>query len=134
MPLPDGMADLAVLLIGVTIPDGAAAPTALHHDVTFVGGAVARGGVATVSTDSPVLIAPPLRADLVAVADGTILDTRDGIPDSSPVGSCVIPMTSENALGNHVVLDVRDEHRYFAVYAHLVPGSVRVRLGDRVAA
>ncbi|MEI6226766.1 MAG: M23 family metallopeptidase, partial [Deltaproteobacteria bacterium] len=73
-------------------------------------------------------------ADLVAAADGTIQDARDGVPDNTPVGAYVVPMTSENAFGNYVVLDVGNRHQAFAVYAHLVPGSLRVKTGDAVVA
>jgi murein DD-endopeptidase MepM/ murein hydrolase activator NlpD len=39
-------------------------------------------------------------------------------------------VTAANADGNSVVLDLGDGH--FALYAHFQPGSLRVRLGERV--
>ncbi len=66
------------------------------------------------------------------MADGTIVDARDGIPDDTPTGSYVIPITSGTAAGNCVVLDIGDRHGTFAFYVHLVPGSLRVKIGDRV--
>jgi murein DD-endopeptidase len=196
IPAREGQAYLACLLIGLTIPDGAVVPTALHHEVTFADGTATQGGVATVSTDAPLQIAAPVRgdrwyvgngptvepvyhrngmqeaggrfygperfavdwvrlgtdgrayqgegltpaewvchgADVVAVADGTILDARDGLPDNSPVGSYLLPMTMQNVQGNYVVLDIRGEHTHFALYAHFAPGSLQVRAGDRVTA
>lgn len=40
------------------------------------------------------------------------------------------PLTLENADGNHVILDLGDGR--YAFYAHLRPGTVAVRTGDRV--
>ncbi len=39
-------------------------------------------------------------------------------------------MTLENADGNHIVLDLGDGS--YAFYAHLEPGSITVKAGDRV--
>ena len=39
-------------------------------------------------------------------------------------------MTLETAAGNHVILSLRNGH--YAFYAHLQPGSIRVKPGDRV--
>jgi murein DD-endopeptidase MepM/ murein hydrolase activator NlpD len=41
-----------------------------------------------------------------------------------------VPITLETVGGNHVILDVGGG--YYAFYAHLVPGSVKVKVGDRV--
>jgi len=41
-----------------------------------------------------------------------------------------VPITLETIGGNHVVLDLG--HRRFAFYAHLQPGSLKVKVGDRV--
>ena len=64
-----------------------------------------------------------------AVADGTVISARDGEPDQVP-GALPEGLTAETAGGNAVVLDIGDGR--FAFYAHLKPGSVRVRAGDRV--
>jgi murein DD-endopeptidase MepM/ murein hydrolase activator NlpD len=70
-------------------------------------------------------------ANVVAVADGTIVDTHDGIPENvpDPVARAV-PITPETIGGNYIVLDVGD-HNY-AFFAHLQPHSLKVRRGDRV--
>jgi len=39
-------------------------------------------------------------------------------------------MTLETAAGNHVILSLRNGH--YAFYAHLQPGSIRIKPGDRV--
>jgi hypothetical protein len=69
-----------------------------------------------------------------AVGDGTIVAARDGMPDNypGPVEDFrrAVPLTFETAFGNMIVLDLGGEQ--FAHYGHLQPGSVRVKIGDRV--
>ncbi|HMD39674.1 MAG TPA: M23 family metallopeptidase [Candidatus Acidoferrum sp.] len=69
--------------------------------------------------------------DAVAVADGVVTETKDGIPENIPgANSRAVPITLETVGGNHVILDIGGGH--FAFYAHLQPGSLRVKLGDKV--
>jgi murein DD-endopeptidase len=66
-----------------------------------------------------------------AVADGVVTETKDGIPENVPgIDSRAVPITLETVGGNHVILDIGGGH--FAFYAHLQPGSLRVKLGDKV--
>lgn len=69
-----------------------------------------------------------------AVADGTVTSAKDGFPDNiprTPKGfDTALPITMDNIAGNTVTLDLGDG--LFALYAHLAPGSVQVRTGDRV--
>jgi murein DD-endopeptidase MepM/ murein hydrolase activator NlpD len=65
-----------------------------------------------------------------AVADGTITETKDGIPENVPGDSRAVEITLETAAGNHVIEQI-GAHAY-ATYAHLQPGSLRVKLGDHV--
>ena len=44
--------------------------------------------------------------------------------------SRAVPITLETVGGNHVILDIGNGH--YAFYAHLQPGSLRVKMGDRV--
>lgn len=69
---------------------------------------------------------------VLAVADGKVVDVRDGIPDNKPghVGAEALNLTLETIAGNIVVLDLG--HGEFAYYAHLKPGSPRVKVGQRV--
>ena len=68
---------------------------------------------------------------IVAVADGTVSATKDGIPDNLPLAkSRAAPITPETIAGNYVLLDLGGSH--FALFAHLQRGSVRVKTGDRV--
>lgn len=69
--------------------------------------------------------------EAVAVADGIVVATKDSIPENIPgPTSRAVPITLETVGGNHVILDI-GQGRY-AFYAHLQPGSLRVRTGDRV--
>jgi murein DD-endopeptidase len=69
--------------------------------------------------------------DALAVADGIVASVKDGIPENIPgPASRAVPITLETVGGNFVILDI-GQARY-AFYAHLKPGSLRVRPGDRV--
>ncbi len=68
-------------------------------------------------------------AEVLAVADGVVTAVVDGVPDNVP-GAPAQPVLDENLGGNYIILDL-DGGR-FALYAHLQPRSIRVRLGDRV--
>jgi murein DD-endopeptidase len=69
--------------------------------------------------------------DGIAVADGVVTSVKDGIPENVPgVMSRAVPITLETVGGNFVIIDI-GQGRY-AFYAHLKPGSLRVRLGERV--
>jgi murein DD-endopeptidase len=63
-----------------------------------------------------------------AVADGTITETKDGIPENVPGDSRAVEITLETVADNHVIERI-GSHAY-ATYAHMQPGSLRVRLGD----
>lgn len=65
---------------------------------------------------------------LLAVAAGTVVTAADGLPDQVP--NVTRPVDLATADGNHVIL--RLGPGVYAGYAHLQPGSVRVRRGDRV--
>ncbi|WNG38876.1 M23 family metallopeptidase [Archangium violaceum] len=72
--------------------------------------------------------------DVLAVAEGTVVSTVDGMPDNVPrtaAGfSTAVPVTMESVPGNRVVLDLGGGQ--FAYYAHLQAGSIAVKKGDRV--
>ena len=71
---------------------------------------------------------------VLAVGDGVVVSTRDGLPDNTPrtpAGfTTAVPITMETVAGNSIVLDLG--HGQFAYYAHLKAGSLRVKQGDRV--
>ena len=67
-------------------------------------------------------------ADVVAVADGTVAATLDGLPDNKP-GSRILPVESDTAAGNYIIIDLGGGR--FAFYGHLQPG-IRVKAGEKV--
>lgn len=69
--------------------------------------------------------------EALAVADGRVVATKDSIPENIPgPTSRAVPITLETVGGNHVILDIGGGR--YAFYAHLQPGSLRVRVGDQV--
>ena len=69
--------------------------------------------------------------DALAVADGQVVAVKDGIPENVPgVNSRAVPITMETVGGNHVIVDIG--RGKYAFYAHLRPGSIKVKVGDRV--
>ena len=68
-------------------------------------------------------------ADVLAVSDATVAALRNDMPEAARVSSR-LKHRQEDAAGNYVSLDLGGGR--FAVYEHLKPGSIRVRLGDRV--
>jgi hypothetical protein len=70
-------------------------------------------------------------AEIHSVADGVVTETKDGIPQNVPgENSRAVPITLEKVGGNHVIVDIGGGK--FAFYAHMQPGSLRVKVGDRV--
>lgn len=68
-------------------------------------------------------------ADVFAVADSTVVSVQDGKPDTTP-NVAMIPKTLSDFGGNQVMLEIAPN--VYAVYAHLQPGSLRVKVGDTV--
>jgi len=83
-------------------------------------------------------------AEVLAVGDGVVREVHDGVPENTP-GGCQRPMdpdaacerksavkmTAQKLTGNTVVLELGPQA--FLIYAHLQPGSITVKVGDRVA-
>ena len=73
---------------------------------------------------------------ILAVADGVVTATLDGqeanAPGVLPANSPVLgpKLTVKNVDGNHIVLKIGNNA--YAFYAHLLSGSLRVKVGDRV--
>jgi murein DD-endopeptidase MepM/ murein hydrolase activator NlpD len=69
--------------------------------------------------------------EVLAVADGVVVDTLNTLSDQVPPNlpePTSINLT--NVLGNNVILDMGNST--YALYAHLQPGSVTVKPGGRV--
>jgi murein DD-endopeptidase MepM/ murein hydrolase activator NlpD len=62
---------------------------------------------------------------ILATAPGTVVTAIDGVPDNEP-GS----MNPLCAVGNCLIINQGNNE--YAVYAHLKPGSLRVKRGDKV--
>ncbi len=69
------------------------------------------------------------KKEIYAVADGTVADAADGLPDSEAIYS-PLGVTVATAAGNYVIIDLGNKK--YACYAHMVNGSVRVKKGDVV--
>ena len=70
-------------------------------------------------------------ADILAVADGTVIATQKDLDNQKP-GTLPDPktITVENVDGNHVILDLGGG--VYAFYAHMQKDGVLVHLGDHV--
>jgi murein DD-endopeptidase MepM/ murein hydrolase activator NlpD len=70
-------------------------------------------------------------AEVLAVADATVARIKDGIPENTPGedpdGAFI---TDDAELGNYIILDLGGGNS--CLYAHLQPGTLRVKAGDRV--
>jgi murein DD-endopeptidase MepM/ murein hydrolase activator NlpD len=66
--------------------------------------------------------------ELLAVANGTVVDTRDGMPDNGIYK--VPPFSFATGPGNNVIIDIGNNK--YACYVHTIPGSIRVKKGDTV--
>ena len=72
-------------------------------------------------------------APILAAADGTVETAVDGMPEVPPGVTAADNPTLTDAssfAGNHVIIRMRPG--VFALYAHMITGSVRVKVGDRV--
>ncbi|MBS0416163.1 MAG: M23 family metallopeptidase [Proteobacteria bacterium] len=71
---------------------------------------------------------------VLAVANAQVIAVKDGIAENVPghfgTGKLAVPMSLDTICGNLVVLDLGGSE--FAGYYHLQPGSLRVKVGDRV--
>jgi hypothetical protein len=69
--------------------------------------------------------------EVLAVADGTVVATKDGIPENVPMSDTrAVPITLDTIVGNVVVVDIGNGR--YATFAHLIPKSLRVSVGAKV--
>src|SRR6202035_5703565 len=66
---------------------------------------------------------------VLAVADALVVSVIDGEPEQTP-GNYPNNIPLDKADGNCIILDLGN-HRY-ALYAHMQPGSIKVRSGEKV--
>ncbi|MGI9168855.1 MAG: M23 family metallopeptidase [Caulobacteraceae bacterium] len=67
---------------------------------------------------------------VIAVADATVSAAHNGVPENEPSDKRAVPITLETIGGNYLILDLGAGRHAF--YAHLQPGSQKVRVGDKV--
>lgn len=69
--------------------------------------------------------------NILAVADGTVVALKDDVPENVPHSNkLATPLSYETLPGNNIVLDVGGGK--YACYGHLIPGSLKVKLGQKV--
>lgn len=69
--------------------------------------------------------------EALAMGDGTVVKVVDGLPEQVP-GTYPENISAEDADGNAVILDLGQGN--YLMYAHLQPGSPRVKVGQKVKA
>ena len=62
--------------------------------------------------------------EIIAVGNGTVTEVKDTIPDNPEAG------VISSGQDNYVILDLGNTT--YADYRHMMPGSIRVKVGDRV--
>ncbi|HVB78802.1 MAG TPA: M23 family metallopeptidase [Candidatus Binataceae bacterium] len=68
---------------------------------------------------------------ILAVADGKIVGLKDGLPENVPQAKqMAVTMNLANIAGNHLVEDIGGG--LYVGYAHLIPGTIAVKLGEQV--
>lgn len=69
--------------------------------------------------------------DVLAVANAKVVTIKDGLPENIPASSTfAVPLNTETMGGNQITLDLGNGA--FASYGHLIPGSIKVKVGDLV--
>jgi murein DD-endopeptidase len=70
-------------------------------------------------------------AEILAVADAVVVSVHDAVPENKPdTEARAVPITLETIAGNYVILDLGNGR--YAMYAHMQPGKMRVKVGDKV--
>src|ERR1035437_1924552 len=70
-------------------------------------------------------------ANVYAVARGVVSLVKDGIPENDTTSdNKAVTIDLSTVAGNHIILDLGRGH--YALYAHLQPGSIRVKVGEKV--
>ena len=68
--------------------------------------------------------------DILAAAEGVVVRTEGRIGNAWLLGYGIADVFARNVLGNHII--IRHAQNEYGLYAHLVRGSVRVKVGDHV--
>lgn len=68
--------------------------------------------------------------DVIAAASGKVVSVTNDIPENVPGPDRAVAMNEQTIAGNHVILEHGPD--LYGCYAHMIPGSVRVKVGQRV--
>jgi hypothetical protein len=69
--------------------------------------------------------------EVLAVANGEVVEVVDSVPENTPLSPTrAVRVTRATICGNYVVLKLGEAE--YALYAHLKPGGIKVKLGDSV--
>jgi hypothetical protein len=72
-------------------------------------------------------------APIYSMTAGRVVEVMDGVPENVPhSGKVAIDVNFANAAGNHVVVDIG--YSLYALYAHMRPGTIKVKKGEIVKA
>ncbi len=73
------------------------------------------------------------RQPISAVSDGRVVAIKDGILENTPTAKeMAVTITLDTIGGNYVIQEVSSG--VYAFYAHLIPGSLKVKVGDTLKA
>jgi hypothetical protein len=70
------------------------------------------------------------RVPILAAAAGTVVAAQDGFANSTAIPHPPKPPMIGETVGNHVIVQIAEG--VYVLYAHMDPGSVAVRVGDKV--
>lgn len=68
--------------------------------------------------------------EVLVPADGEVVEVRAGYPDSLLLGKGKVDCSARDIRGNYIL--IRHADKEYGLLAHLKPGSIRVKVGDKV--
>jgi hypothetical protein len=71
------------------------------------------------------------RQPILSAAAGTVVAAQDGLANNAEVPNPTNLASVKETVGNHVIVQIADG--VYMLYAHMDPGSVAVRVGERVS-
>ncbi len=71
------------------------------------------------------------RLPICSVAEGEVVAVRDGVREAPFLGYGIIDFLARDFRGNHIT--IRHAEEEYSFYAHLIPGSLQVQVGDQVS-
>ena len=69
--------------------------------------------------------------DVISVSPGRVIEVKNDMPENTPQsGKLAVPINLDTIGGNHIVIAIGGGK--YAFYAHLIPNSIKVKVGDVV--